>query len=102
MKVGKAAGVVGSCEVWAAILADGLVQPYFDASGNSLLLTCVMTQWQPEPIMHGMADLALAGAMPDSSSGAIRLLFPSDDATVCASRAAMPAVTPGVHMEACR
>ena len=49
---------------------------YFDASGKSLLLTCVMTRSPREPIMQRMADLALAGAMPDSSSGAIRLPIP--------------------------
>ncbi|CAG9257661.1 hypothetical protein PCAR4_420030 [Paraburkholderia caribensis] len=48
---------------------------YFDASSKSLLLTCVMTRPPCEPIMQGMADLALAGAMPDSSSGAIRQLL---------------------------
>jgi len=49
---------------------------YFDASGKSLLRTCVMTRSPREPIMQRMADLALAGAMPDSSSGAIRLPIP--------------------------
>ena len=79
VKVGKAAGVGWFGCGQGTILADAPERSgcrYFDASGKSLLLTCVMTRSRREPIMQRMADLALAGAMPDSSSGAIRLPIP--------------------------
>ena len=88
MKVGKAASVGwfgwGQVVILADMAARSGMGPardatewrYFDASGKSLLLTCVMTRSPREPIMQRMADLALAGAMPDSSSGAIRLPIP--------------------------